>query len=276
MLYDINRNKIDGRKKDFYLNYFKRLLIDLENISENIQISVFSNYPKHIFGDFILKSNLKFYEEPFFDLFKDIPINNNDWGYHSENYIHVKSISYLNLINSKIGMVAKAINLNKVAQGDRFLFLDAGISRFGNNFKSLTEFDISNKILLQFINNDTNRIRIKFLKDFTENLNKSRILSEKSFRDIFYRFDLNFIAGGVIYGDCSVIHTMSNDFYKLLNNFKKFNLCPTEQVVLSWMYFLNKHERLILYFPESESIGYDFYEIISQNYDQINIQANTF
>jgi hypothetical protein len=276
MLYDINRNKIDGRKKHFYLKYFKKLLDDLENTTQNIKISVFTNYPERLLSDFTNKPNLKFYNEPFFDLFNKIPVNHNDWGYHSGNYIHVKSISYLNLINSKIGFVAKAIELNNGNRGDRFLFLDAGISRFGNNFKNLTEFDVTNKILVQFINNETNRIRLKFLRDYIEIIDKSRINTEKSFRDIFYKFDLNFISGGIFYGDCSVINTLASDYYDLLNNFKEFNLCPTEQVVLSWMYFLNKHEKLIMYFPESESIGYNFCEIISQNYDQSNIQANTF
>lgn len=276
MLYDINRDKIDGRKKQFYLKYFKKLLCELDNISENITISIFSNYPEHHLYDFIHKSNLNIYNEPFFDLFSQIPINNNDWGYHSEKYIHVKSVNYLNLINSKIRFIEKAVNLSKASQGDRFLFLDAGISRFGNNFKNLTEFDVSNKILVQFINNNFNRIRLKLLKNQIENLHSAIINKKESFRDIFYKFDLNFISGGVIYGDCSVITNFASDYYQLLNKFKEFNLCPTEQVVLSWMYFLNKHEKLIMYFPDSESIGYNFCEIISQNYEQSNIQANTF
>ena len=60
MLYDINRNKIDGRKKHFYLKYFNNLLNDLENTTQNLKISVFSNYPEHLLSDFTHKSNLKF------------------------------------------------------------------------------------------------------------------------------------------------------------------------------------------------------------------------
>jgi hypothetical protein len=255
-LYDIDRQNLDGRNWNQYLIWFSKTLrlnspmvifVDDDNLVNMIE-QIRKDLPTKIVKLPLESSYYYQYKEKIEDII------------NSENYkskitgnkrIECRSSLYNIVQYSKFFWVEKAIELNYFST-ERFLWLDAGISRFfesidlDNSFtsKNISDEDLKDKLFLQ-----------TFIGVYTD-LCSSDYISEDYFWD-----ERSYVAGGIFLVDKNSmknIKSIIDDVLlkKMLNN----SVMNNEQICLG--YLLKKHPDQFLLFKHYQS-KHRNYEILN-------------
>jgi hypothetical protein len=137
-LFDIQREKHDGRTVNEYLIYLEDILIRFSDVvvfHDCIPQSYIERYPKANF------CYLEMSELPLFENLKEIKKVNERYSSCPEADLVNKSDYYGIVINSKIHLLALA---SKISKSPYLLWIDAGISRFNfGKFPSIPKMGLS-------------------------------------------------------------------------------------------------------------------------------------
>lgn len=256
-LYNINRERLDGREWSSYLDWFKKTL------AINSPMIVFADEDLREFIEThrqnlptkIIESKL---EDTFYYQYKSkIDSILEDRAYQSKmkntGRIECKSSLYNIVQYSKFDWVSKAVDINPF-NSDSFLWLDAGISRFFDGF--IPQIGINQNKFENF----GDKLLIQIFMSSYPDLANADILTEDYFWD-----DRSYVAGGIFLSSKKHIKIVKNLIDEILiSKMLGNNTINNEQICLGY---------LIKKFPEHFAL-FKNYRNQHRNYEILNFLQN--
>tara|TARA_Y100001968_G_scaffold283587_1_gene282335 strand:- start:4558 stop:5379 length:822 start_codon:yes stop_codon:yes gene_type:complete len=231
-LFNINRDKIDGRKWEEYIEWFSKtlelnvpMILFITKDVEEIVIKKRKNKKTRI-----ILSEIK--DIPYVHLTEQIQNILDSDLYRNKimdkNRIECIYSMYSVIQYSKFEWLKEAVNLNPF-NSRIFLWMDAGASRFFGNYKTKDLFP--SKYFLDLIEEIGNKFIIQMNYDSYPDLYKSKTLEEKYLYD-----NRSFVLGSLFGGNEQAIKKISECIREILvKKMIKINNINNEQIALGYL-----------------------------------------
>ncbi len=256
-LFDIGREKIDGRNFNQYLDWFKHTL----SINSPMVVYVEPNL-KNFVSTYRTNKNTKIITQSLNSLYfmkykekMDMIISSEDYKnkISDASRIECNSSLYSIIQYSKFIWMDNAANKN-FFNSSYFIWMDAGLSRFFNNLDTSKPYPSVDKHIELLKDNDKILLQV-FMSHYPDLFNAS-CLSDN------YLFDnRSYVTGGIFGGTPAALKELKKYILKTFDNMLKNNNVNNEQIVLG--YLLKKYPNLFKLFINNSAYH--------KNYELINV-----
>lgn len=259
-LYNIDREKLDGRNWETYLEWFKKTLA----INSPMVVFVDSDTKEFVEINRIGKDTFIICEPienaPYYDLkdSMDQIIKSEDYKrkIKDPNRIECKSSLYNIIQYSKFGWVKKASEIDPF-DSELYLWLDAGISRFFEDLGMETGSRYPGNLFLESIKDLTDEVYVQMFMSNYPDLANSTSLSEEYLLD-----NRSYVAGGIFMSSKKSIVKVKEEIDNVLKNMMlKNGFVNNEQIAVG--YLIKKTPSLFRTFRNYSGIHKN-YEILKQ------------
>jgi hypothetical protein len=259
-LYDIDRENLDGRSWDSYLEWFKKTL----EINNPMVVFVDNSTREFVEINRGEKETLIISEPiekaPYYNLKNSIDLIIQSEEYRKKikdsDRIECKSSLYNIIQYSKFGWVERAADINPF-NSNLYLWLDAGISRFFDSLEITTANKYPSDTFIESISDMDNEVFIQIFMSSYPDLVNSASLSEEYLTD-----NRSYIAGGIFIASRNSIKRIKKEIDNiLLNLMLGKGFINNEQIAMG--YLLKKKPELFRIFQNYSHIHRN-YEILNQ------------
>lgn len=258
-LFDIQREHMDGREWQSYLNWFATTLsinapmvVFVEEKIKDFVSEKRSNKPTKIIVQNL--EDLEFYKHK---QKMDEIINSSDYKQKikDSNRIECNHSLYSIIQYSKFSWMKQASEKNYF-DDCYFFWMDAGLSRFFGNLDITKRYPSSEteNTLLKY----PNTVLVQTFMSFYPDLFNAKELTEEYLLD-----NRSYVMGGMFGGDKEGINTLKKHVNKVFKSMLKKNIVNNEQIVLGYLY--KKHPELFQTFINNA--------VIHRSYEMINALA---
>jgi len=257
-LYNIDRQKIDGRSWEVYLEWFRKTL-EIKNpaiIFVDSETEEFVKKHRDGLPTLIIVEPLS--ASPYYNLNSTIDDIMNSPEYSNKvmdtNRIECKSSLYNIVQFSKFWWMKKASEIN-FFETEFFLWLDAGISRFFDQLHINTDSKYPGQFFKESIKTLGSKIYLQIFMSNYPDLSNAIDLNDSYLRD-----NRSFVAGGIFMADKKSISILKEKVDDVLEK-KMINqkIINNEQIVLG--YLTKKNPELFSFFKNYSNIHLN-YEIL--------------